>query len=61
MTGTPRPCYRSISIVAAGRLEVCDGAHWAFVMKKSQRPRPSLRDRTGQPLVLFLWISVLYS
>ena len=34
MTGTPRPCYRSISIVADGRLEVCDGAHWAFVMKK---------------------------
>ncbi len=22
------------SIVADGRLEVCDGAHWAFVMKK---------------------------
>ena len=34
MTGTPRPCYRSISIVADGRLEVCDGAHCAFVMKK---------------------------
>ena len=40
MTGTPRPCYRSISIVADGRLDVCDGAHWAFVMKKSQRSRP---------------------
>src|ERR1039458_5585213 len=34
VTGTPRPCYRSISIVADGRLEVCAGAHWAFVMKK---------------------------
>src|SRR5271166_5985599 len=41
--------HRSISIVDDGRLEVCDGAHWAFVMKKSQRPRPSLRDRTGHP------------
>ena len=49
MTGTPRACYRSISIVSDGRLGVCDGAHWAFVMKKSQRPRPSLRDRTGHP------------
>jgi hypothetical protein len=49
MTGTPLSCHRSISIVADGRLEVCDGAHWAFVMKKSQRPRPSLRDRTGHP------------
>src|ERR1019366_6508701 len=36
VTGTPRPCYRSISIVADGRLEVCDGAHWAFVMKKGR-------------------------
>ena len=24
-TGTARPCYRSISIVADGRLDVCDG------------------------------------
>ena len=39
MTGTPRACYRSISIVADGPLEVCDGAHWAFVMKKGQRLR----------------------
>ena len=31
------------------RFDVCDGAHWAFVMKKSQRPRPSLCDRTGHP------------
>ena len=38
MTGTPRPCYRSISIVADGRLGVCDGAHWAFVMKKVKGP-----------------------
>ena len=37
MTGTPRPGYRSISIVADGRLGVCDGAHWAFVMKKEMR------------------------
>ena len=52
MTGTPRACYKSISIVSDGRLGVCDGAHWAFVMKKSevfsgyferlqQRARPS--------------------
>jgi hypothetical protein len=34
VTGTPRPCYRSISIVADGRLAVCDGAHSLFVMKK---------------------------
>jgi hypothetical protein len=39
--------YRSISIVADGRLEVCDGAHCAFVMKKS-RPRPS-GAWTGHP------------
>ena len=38
VTGTPRPCYRSISIVDDGRLEVCDGAHWAFVMKKVNGP-----------------------
>jgi hypothetical protein len=36
--GAPRPCYRSISIVADGRLDVCDGAHWAFVMKKVKGP-----------------------
>jgi hypothetical protein len=35
------------SIVADGQLGVCDGAHGVFVMKKSQRPRPSLRDRRG--------------
>ena len=34
MADTARPCYRSISIVSDGRLGVCDGAHWAFVMKK---------------------------
>src|SRR5208337_3423156 len=38
VSGTPRPCYRSISIVADGRLEVCDGAHCAFVMKKVKGP-----------------------
>jgi len=48
------------SIVADGRLEVCDGAHWAFVMKKDevfsgyfeglqhQRARPS-GAWTGHP------------
>jgi len=36
-TGTPWACYRSIFIVADGRLDVCDGAHWAFVMKKKYR------------------------
>ena len=45
--------HRSISIVADERLDVCDGAHWAFVMKKRQRPRPSLRDRTGHPPIEF--------
>ena len=29
---------RSIYIVADGRLGVCDGAHWAFVMKKVKSP-----------------------
>ena len=29
---------RHLSIVGDGRLEVCDGAHWAFVMKKSKAP-----------------------
>jgi hypothetical protein len=48
-TGTPLSCYRSSSIVGDERFGVCDGAHGAFVMKKSQRPRPSLRDRTGHP------------
>ena len=46
MTGTPRPCYRSISIVADGRLEVCDGAHCAFVMKKVKGP--ALRFAVGR-------------
>jgi hypothetical protein len=46
VTGTPRPCYRSISIVADGRLEVCDGAHWAFVMKKVKGP--ALRFAIGR-------------
>jgi hypothetical protein len=45
VTGTPRPCYRSISIVADGRLEVCDGAHWAFVMKKGRGRTRELRSR----------------
>ncbi len=34
LTGTPLPCDRSMSIVADGRLGVCDGTHRAFVMKK---------------------------
>jgi hypothetical protein len=33
-SGTLLCCHRSISIVADGRFDVCDGAHWAFVMKK---------------------------
>ena len=41
-TGTPRPCYRSISIVADGRLGVCDGAYIAFVMKKGRGQRELL-------------------
>jgi hypothetical protein len=36
-TGTPLACHRSISIVADGRLDVCDGAHWAFVMKNNSK------------------------
>jgi len=61
--GTPRACYRSISIVSDGRLGVCDGAHWAFVMKKSQRPRPSLRDRTGHPFgsLFFVFLLLLFT
>jgi hypothetical protein len=46
VTGTPRACYRSISIVSAGRLGVCDGAHWAFVMKKVKGP--ALRFAIGR-------------
>jgi len=51
MTGTPLSCHRSITIVADGRLEVCDGAHWAFVMKKSQRIRPSEAWTATRPQV----------
>jgi len=29
--GTPLSCYRSVSIVADGRVDVCDGDHWGFV------------------------------
>jgi hypothetical protein len=36
VTGTPLSCHRSISIVADERLEVRDGAYWAFVMKKGK-------------------------
>ncbi len=50
MTDTPRACYRSISIVADERLEVCDGAHWAFVMKKSKAP-PFASRWDGPPAV----------
>jgi hypothetical protein len=35
-----------IAIIVHCGLEVCDGEHRAFVMKKNQRPRPSLRGRT---------------
>ena len=31
-TGTPRACYRSISIFAPGGWDVCDSAHWLDVM-----------------------------
>jgi hypothetical protein len=46
LTGTPLPCHRSISIVADGRFGVCDGAHWAFVMKKVKGP--ALRFAIGR-------------
>ena len=36
LTGASRPCHRSISIVGDQRLEVCDRAHWAFVMKMAE-------------------------
>jgi hypothetical protein len=51
VTGTPRACYRSISIVSHGRLGVCDSAHWAFVMKKVKGPalRFALGRATGLP------------
>jgi hypothetical protein len=45
----PGPGTQVDSMVADGQLEVCDGAYRIFVMKKSQRPRPSLRDRTAHP------------
>src|SRR5271157_2222515 len=38
--------HRSISIVDDGRLEVCDSAHWAFVMKKVKGP--ALRFAIGR-------------
>jgi hypothetical protein len=44
--GAPLSCHRSISIVADERLEVCDGAHWAFVMKKIKGP--ALRFAVGR-------------
>src|ERR1017187_6715364 len=49
VTGTPRPCYRSISIVADGRLEVCDGAHGAFVMKERGGIFGVLREIAASP------------
>src|SRR5271169_92105 len=36
--------HRSISIVVDGRLAVCDGVHWAFVMKKRAGPNPKSDD-----------------
>ena len=30
------PATGRFSIVAEGRVDVCDGAHWAIVMKKGQ-------------------------
>ncbi len=38
LTGTPLSCHRSISIVADGRFDVCDGEHRIFVMKKVKGP-----------------------
>jgi hypothetical protein len=35
---TSDPQIRSIPIVSDERLEVCDSAHWAFVMKKIKGP-----------------------
>jgi len=58
---TPRSCYRSISIVADGRLEVCDGAHRAFVVKKEVRYfRGSSRDCTCLAVCNFCIFSTSY-
>jgi len=37
-TGTPLNCPNQTAIVALGGLEVCDGGHRSFVMKKGRRP-----------------------
>ena len=34
--------YESIAIFADGRLEVCDGAHWVFVMKETVNTVPEV-------------------
>jgi hypothetical protein len=49
LTGTARPCHRSISIVADGRLDVCDGAHRIFVMKKKSKAPPFASRQDGPP------------
>jgi len=38
----------TISIVGDGRLGVCEGARWAFVVKKKSKARPS-EAWTGHP------------
>ena len=57
-TGTPLDCPNQMAIVALDWLEVCDGAHRSFVMKKVEGPRPLLnpthrkvRDEWGTRLI----------
>jgi hypothetical protein len=61
VTGTPRPCYRSISIVADGRLAVCDGAHSLFVMKKGGGQIAELGARAVRQIAprLYLYIKCI--
>ena len=42
-------CPNQIFIIANNRMEVCDGAHWLFVMKKA-RDRSRRHSGAHQPL-----------
>ena len=48
--------HRSISIVGDGRLDVCDGAHWAFVMKKVKGPALRFAIGRATPVGDIAWI-----
>ena len=55
MAGTPRACYRSTSIVADGRLGVCDGARWAFVGKKEVKDPAQAKLGLGTREITKCW------